>query len=694
MSFKPKKLTVAVMMALGSVSLAQAQTATTEKTVITGSNIKRIDAETVAPVDIITREQIERTGLPTIAEVLRNVPANTGGSFNEQFSTSFAPGASGISLRGLGQKTTLVLINGRRTSGYGFAQNIQDTFVDLNSIPSSAVERVEILKDGASAIYGSDAIAGVVNVILRRDFRGGEVAVEGGFYDGKREYRASITGGFGDLAKDKFNVLGVFDYFKRNELLLSETDFGKSRDKRGERGGQNFQSITGGIWRNAVPTANGSFTNGNTARAIAACPNVITAANAVDLGLLGATSGLNIAGNTFCLRDFNSEQSALPGTERYGFLGRGTIEFTPNLQGCGTIADGANTMITFDEGKRCWINKVIFKQAAASQAVTNPDPAKRQVFAAGDSDTDIAFLKDATELVDTEFIVVFDADYLPSRGLIRRLMAPFFDPEVGAVMGRVVPNNVGANLLTRLLDLERSGGYQVDQQARMNLGLVPQYGGTVGGIRLAALHSVGGWHDDVLAEDTDLTFRLLLGGWLTVYHNRSECYEEVPQSWAVRVRQIKRWAKGHNQALVRHGVALMTQRQIGLAERIDGLLLLGVYMMSPLLILGWMMSLLLYFTVSLEAATPALVVVAFMGHSALGNFAAFFEIAAAVHLDRSRQRVRLLAFNWLGFIVSAVAIARAVLEQAVLDRRPGRKLVWDKTVRYRQASSTPPGPGP
>ena len=186
MSFKPKKLTVAVMLALGSVSLAHAQTATTEKTVITGSNIKRIDAETVAPVDIITREQIERTGLPTIAEVLRNVPANTGGSFNEQFSNSFAPGASGISLRGLGQKTTLVLINGRRTGGYGFAQNIQDTFVDLNSIPSSAVERVEVLKDGASAIYGSDAIAGVVNIILRRDFRGAEVALEGGWYDGKQ----------------------------------------------------------------------------------------------------------------------------------------------------------------------------------------------------------------------------------------------------------------------------------------------------------------------------------------------------------------------------------------------------------------------------------------------------------------------------------------------------------------------------
>ncbi|MFY0104485.1 hypothetical protein ABTP95_22220, partial [Acinetobacter baumannii] len=75
------------------------------------------------------------------------------------------------------------------------------------------------------------------------------------------------------------------------------------------------------------------------------------------------------------------------------------------------------------------------------------------------------------------------ADYLPARGLIKQLVAPFFDPEVGAIMGRVVPVNAGANLLTRLLDLERSGGYQVDQTARMNLGLVPQYGGTVGGIR-------------------------------------------------------------------------------------------------------------------------------------------------------------------------------------------------------------------
>ena len=295
-----------------------------------------------------------------------------------------------------------------------------------------------------------------------------------------------------------------------------------------------------------------------------------------------------------------------------------------------------------------------------------------------------AALKDATELVKDDFILVFDADYLPSTGLIRRLMAPFFDPEVGAVMGRVVPSNVGANLLTRLLDLERSGGYQVDQQARMNLGLVPQYGGTVGGVRLSALRAVGGWHDDVLAEDTDLTFRLLLGGWRTIYHNRSECYEEVPQSWAVRVRQIKRWAKGHNQAMARHTAGLVLKGPVSKAERLDGVLLLGVYLMAPVLIFGWFVSVLLYFTVSMQLMAPALVLIMFTAYSAVGNFAAFFEIAAAAYLDRSRNRVRLLAFNMLGFVVSAVAISQSMIEQVLLDRMPGRTFRWDKTVRYRK----------
>ncbi|WP_447122695.1 glycosyltransferase [Glaciimonas sp. GG7] len=295
-----------------------------------------------------------------------------------------------------------------------------------------------------------------------------------------------------------------------------------------------------------------------------------------------------------------------------------------------------------------------------------------------------AALKDATAAVTSDIIIVFDADYIPSKGLIKQLVSAFFDPEVGAVMGRVVPLNVGTNLLTRLLDLERSAGYQVDQQARMNLRLVPQYGGTVGGVRMRALHSIGGWHDDVLAEDTDLTFRLLLRGWKTVYQNRCECYEEVPESWPVRYRQIKRWAKGHNQALFRHSKALLRDRSVPVMERIDGLLLLGVYAMSPMVILGWVIGILAFYFGDTPLAIGLLSVVAFTSYCTLGNFAAFFEIAAGVHLDYNHRRIRLLPFNLIGFIVSLVGISEATLEQLLTDHLMHRRFQWDKTVRYRK----------
>lgn len=299
-----------------------------------------------------------------------------------------------------------------------------------------------------------------------------------------------------------------------------------------------------------------------------------------------------------------------------------------------------------------------------------------------------AALKDAMAFVESAIIIVFDADYIPSRGLIKQLAAPFFDPDVGAVMGRVVPLNVGSNLLTRLLDLERSGGYQVDQQARMNLGLLPQYGGTVGGVRVAALNEVGGWHDDVLAEDTDLTYRLLLRDWKTVYQNRSECYEEVPETWPVRIKQIKRWAKGHNQAMFRHTLPLLRHPGLGLALRIDSLLLLGTYAMAPLLVAGWGLSIALYYLDTNPALNWIVASFALMSFSSLGNFAAFFEIAAAVRLDGNRQRTRLLPLNYLGFLVSLASITRATLEQTILDPIFKRGFQWDKTVRYRQVATS------
>jgi len=321
--------------ALGITTTAQAQQQAqrVEKIEVTGSNIRRVDTETVAPVEIISREQIERSGQPTVAEYLRTIPANLG-SLSESFTNSFASGASGISLRGLGQKATLVLLNGRRVSGYGFAQNIQDTFVDLNSIPLAAVERIEVLKDGASAVYGSDAIAGVINIILRKDYRGVEVTGTYGWFEGKNDYRVDITGGMGDLARDRYNVFGTLDFYHRDLVQLSDTEFGKSRDYRNVAGGRNTQSLTtGGTWRQV--NANGSLSNNF--RAISECSNyggfVLTGPQAVDRGLLAATSAQALATNTFCAFDLNNQVTALPKADRASFLGRGTREFSPNLTG-------------------------------------------------------------------------------------------------------------------------------------------------------------------------------------------------------------------------------------------------------------------------------------------------------------------------------------------------------------------------
>lgn len=304
-----------------------------------------------------------------------------------------------------------------------------------------------------------------------------------------------------------------------------------------------------------------------------------------------------------------------------------------------------------------------------------------------------AALRDASRLAagsEAGIHLVFDADYLPGRGLIKQLVAPFFDIEVGAVMGRVVPINVSRSLLTRLLDLERTGGYQVDQQARMNLGLIPQYGGTVGGVRRSALVAVGGWRDDTLAEDTDMTFRLVLAGWEVAYQNRSECYEEVPETWASRIAQIKRWARGHNQSLARHWWPLLKRPpHLRRWMVLDGLLLLGVYAVGPLLVLGWGLALTLYY-LGVPLATGLLAILAVALYATLGNFAAFFEVAAGVRLDGSRGRLKLLPFLIIGFLVSLVSVTGATLAQVATSWRRGGHDRWEKTERFRAPGMTLP----
>ncbi|MGH2830223.1 MAG: glycosyltransferase, partial [Actinomycetota bacterium] len=206
-------------------------------------------------------------------------------------------------------------------------------------------------------------------------------------------------------------------------------------------------------------------------------------------------------------------------------------------------------------------------------------------------------LRAGTAVATGEILLVFDADYRPGRGLIKRLVAPFCDPSVGAVMGRVVPSNSAATALTRLLDLERAGGYQANLQARHNLGLIVQYGGTVGGVRRSVLDVVGGWIPH-LTEDTEITMRIYRRGFRVVYVNLAECYEEVVQDWAARTRQLSRWAVGHNQVMLDHLMPALRSPMLSARQKIEAVMLLGVYVAPVVLLLGWIASIYLAFAAS------------------------------------------------------------------------------------------------
>lgn len=204
--FKKSKVCAAALLAIGGSAVLTAvpvfaQDQQLERVEVTGSRIKRAAAEGALPVTVVTREQLEDSGAVTIAEFIRNSTFSSAGQFRPQ-SGSSAQSFAGVDLRGLGTRRTLVLVDGRRLAK---APNVGDS-ADMNSIPMAAVERIEILTDGASAIYGSDAIGGVINVILRKDFEGMHYMV-GKTYNsvkgGDREEASAMVG----LTTDKGRIL-------------------------------------------------------------------------------------------------------------------------------------------------------------------------------------------------------------------------------------------------------------------------------------------------------------------------------------------------------------------------------------------------------------------------------------------------------------------------------------------------------
>jgi iron complex outermembrane recepter protein len=201
---------------LGSVQAApepqgppsSAQSSTTLDTItVTGSYIRRTDTESPSPITMIDADQIAKSGLNSIADVIRTVSSDNSGTLSQAFSGAMAGGADGVSLRGLTVDATLVLVDGHRMANYPLTDDGQRQFVDIDSLPMAIVDRVEVLKDGASATYGSDAIAGVVNVILKKEFVGFDGSVTGGSTDrgDGLSQRFAATWGTGTLDGDGHN---------------------------------------------------------------------------------------------------------------------------------------------------------------------------------------------------------------------------------------------------------------------------------------------------------------------------------------------------------------------------------------------------------------------------------------------------------------------------------------------------------
>jgi len=284
---------------------AQQDAKTLDTVQVTGSRIRRVDTETASPVFTIDAQAIERTGAATIGDFLQDIPAISGAATNPSVNNGGGSGAATVSLRGLGDERTLTLLNGRRM-----------VYNDINSIPMSAIARVEVLKDGASAIYGTDAIGGVVNFILKRDFEGGEINVgygESSRGDAERQ-SANVTYGW---SGERGNVLINLNYNDQKEVAAADRDYS----------------------RNALTLYSGTVTIGGSSRTTTGrylVPRSAIPAGTVNLTGPGCGSGANVPltriegrpGTSWGdFRCFN------PATDLFNYQAVGNLQLTPQERG-------------------------------------------------------------------------------------------------------------------------------------------------------------------------------------------------------------------------------------------------------------------------------------------------------------------------------------------------------------------------
>ena len=341
---KLSAVAMAVIIANSTSVLANENNEEVERIEVTGSHIKRTDMEGPSPVQSLSAADLAATGSTDLIGALQKLPVSGAGTFSTQGNSSddTANGGSSVALRGLGASSTLVLINGRRVAVSPFAKDIETSFVDLNTIPVSAVKRIDILKDGASATYGSDAVAGVINIIMRDDIDGFEVAgkisdtADGG---GEEQNFTLLWGSTSDKGYHNFSL----DYFKRGDVFYADRDYASTADQR-FRGGNNSLSSSG--IPGSIEAFKGTRTDslGNTYTVTDAQWNGLPTKSIADDGTpVKQTIFADVWGNDtcdsaliigdICRYDYAPHMSLVPSTERISFNYNGVQEITDDVEG-------------------------------------------------------------------------------------------------------------------------------------------------------------------------------------------------------------------------------------------------------------------------------------------------------------------------------------------------------------------------
>jgi cellulose synthase/poly-beta-1,6-N-acetylglucosamine synthase-like glycosyltransferase len=278
-----------------------------------------------------------------------------------------------------------------------------------------------------------------------------------------------------------------------------------------------------------------------------------------------------------------------------------------------------------------------------------------------------------------EIVLCFDSDYLPQGNFVEKLVKEFVNPTVGAVQGRPVVMNEPKNMVTRLVALERIGGYRVDQEARNVLGLVPQFGGTAGGFRRSLIESLGGFDETMLTEDTDLTFQIYLEGFNVSYAGDAECYEEAVDSWKSYWRQRHRWARGHMEVCFKHAFKVLKSKKLNSKQKIDGLLLLHIYFMPIITSIAFLIGATLIFLGRSQFVDILWLSLPLSFYSFVGNFAPFFEVGIGAYLD-GRTRIQWLApLLIFAFLYNLLICTKAFFDLLIskILRKKGSR--WSKT---------------